>query len=106
MTLRGERAGWERPAALLDLGLGGAGVATEEPLAPGEHVVIVLATPTMWDPLVVRALVAWAHPLRPTEEVDALGRPKVLSRAGLSFDYATPDAALALFEMLLSVGFE
>jgi hypothetical protein len=106
VTLRGERTGWERTASLVDLSLGGAGVESEEPLVPGEPLTIVLATPTMWDPLVLRAIVAWAHPLRTTDELDALGRMRLLSRAGLSFDYATPDATLAMFEMLTAIGFD
>jgi hypothetical protein len=81
-------------------------VETEEPLVPGERLSVAFMTPTLWDPLVLTAVVAWAHPLRPTEEVDALGRQRASARAGLRFDYPTPDAALAMFEMLLAIGFE
>jgi len=51
-------------------------------------------------------VVAWAHPPRITNEVDALGRPRALARSGLSFDFPTPDATLALFEMLVAIGYE
>ena len=34
------------------------------------------------------------------------GRPRTSARAGLAFDYPTPDATLAMFEMLVAIGFE
>jgi hypothetical protein len=39
-------------------------------------------------------------------KIDALGRPRGAARAGLRFDYPTPDATLATFEMLIAIGFE
>ncbi|MBX3225652.1 MAG: PilZ domain-containing protein [Labilithrix sp.] len=106
VVLRSERGGWERSAHVVDLHLAGAGVETDEPLTAGERVTIAFATPTLWDPLVLSAVVAWAHPLGSTDEVDALGRPRTRARAGLAFDYPTPDATLAMFEMLVAIGFE
>lgn len=106
VTVRGERAGWERTATVVDISLAGAGIETDEPLVPGERVTVAFAAPTLWDPLVLSAVVAWAHPVRPKNEVDALGRPRSSARAGLAFDYATPDATLAMFEMLQAIGFE
>jgi hypothetical protein len=105
-VLRSERSGWERPATIVDIHLAGAGIETEEPLQRGERVTVSFATPTLWDPLVLTASVAWAHPQRPTDEIDALGRPRGAARAGLSFDYPTPDATFAMFEMLAAIGFE
>jgi hypothetical protein len=104
--LRDERTGSELPGVVIDLSLAGAGVETEAALAAGERVSVVIATPTMWDPLVLRAVVAWAHPMRITDEIDALGLPRTSARSGLAFDYATPDDALAMFEMLVAIGYE
>jgi hypothetical protein len=106
VTLRGERAGWERPGNIIDIHLAGAGVETDEPLRQGERISVAFATPTLWDPLVLTAVVAWAHPLASTNDVDALGRPRSSARAGVVFDYPTPDATLAMFEMLVAIGFE
>ncbi len=104
MTLRGERTAWERTAIVLDVHIAGAGIETDEPLVPGDRVTVAFAT--RWDPLIISAVVAWAHPLRTKEEVDLLGRPKQSARSGLAFDYQTPEATLAMFEMLESIGFE
>jgi hypothetical protein len=106
VTLRGERADWERTATIIDIHLAGAGIETDEPLRAGERVTVAFATPTLWDPLVLSAVVAWAHPLKSTTETDPLGRPRTSARAGLAFDYPTPDATLAMFEMLVAIGYE
>ena len=103
--LGGER-GAERIAVVVDVSIAGAGLETEVPLAPGEHLDVSFATPTLWDPLIVPAVVAWAAPPRPTATYDALGRPRVVARAGLRFDYPNPDAALAMFEMLATLDYE
>ena len=104
--LRSERLGWERSGTVVDVHLAGAGIETDEPLVAGDRISIAFATPTLWDPLVLTAVVAWAHPLRATNETDALGRPRSSARAGLAFDYPTPDATLAMYEMLVAIGFE
>jgi hypothetical protein len=92
---------------VIDISLAGAGVETDEPLLPGERLSVAFATPTLWDPLILTAVVAWAHPVRPKAgELDAFGRPRSSARAGLAFDYPTPDATLAMFEMLVATGFE
>jgi len=106
VTIRGERTAWERTATVLDVHIAGAGVETDEPLVTGDRVTVAFATPTRWDPLIISAVVAWAHPLRMKEEVDVLGRPKQSARSGLAFDYQTPEATLAMFEMIESIGFE
>ena len=104
--LVGQRSGAERQAVVLDLSLAGAGVETDEPLVPGERLSVSLATPTMWDPLVLDAVVAWAHPVRASAEVDARGRSRAVARAGIAFDYPTPALVLAMFEMLTTLGYE
>lgn len=103
--LRTER-GADRTALTVDLHVAGAGIETDEPLTPGERVTIAFSAPTLWDPLVVDATVAWATGVRPTNDRDALGRPRVAARAGLAFDYQRPDDALALFQMLVALGYE
>jgi len=106
ITLRSERAAWERPGTVLDLHIAGAGIETDEPLVPGDRLAVAFATPTRWDPLIVSAIVAWAHPLRPKQEVDVLGRPKQAARAGLMFDYESPESTYAMYEMLEAINFE
>jgi len=106
VTLRNERAGWERSATVIDIHIAGAGIETDEPLQPGDRLSVSFATPTLWDPLVLTAIVAWGHPLRPKNEVDALGRPRMSARAGLTFEYPAPDATFAMFELLVALGFE
>ena len=106
VSLVGQRSGIERQALVVDLSLAGAGLETDEPLVPGERLSLTMATPTMWDPLVIDAVVAWAHPPRVTAAVDAIGRSKTVARAGVAFDYPNPSLVLSLFEMLATLGFE
>jgi hypothetical protein len=102
----GHRSGVERQAVVIDLSLAGAGLETDEPLVPGERLSLTLSTPTMWDPLVIEAVVAWAHPPRASTEVDSIGRSRTVARAGVAFDYPNAPLVLSLFEMLATLGFE
>jgi hypothetical protein len=104
--LVGQRSGVERQAVVVDLSLAGAGLETDEPLVPGERLAVTLSTPTMWDPLVIDAVVAWAHPPRASTEVDSIGRSRTVARAGVVFDYPNASLVLSLFEMLATLGFE
>jgi PilZ domain len=106
VELFAHRTGVVRPANVVDLSLAGAGLETDEPLVPGETLSVTITTPTMWDPLVVDAVVAWSHPPRPTHAVDALGRTRTVARGGVAFVYPTPAAVLAVFEMLSTLGYE
>lgn len=106
VAIASQRSGFERQAVVIDLSLAGAGVETEEPLSPGERLAVSFQTPTMWDPLVVSAVVAWAHPAKATATLDALRRPKMAARSGIAFDYPTPDDVLAMFEMLATLDYE
>jgi hypothetical protein len=101
-----ERTGAERQAVVTDLSLAGAGLETDAALLPGERLSVTLATPTMWDPLVLDAVVAWAHPPRPSAEVDALGRSRTVARSGIAFAYPSPAVVLAMFEMLATLGYD
>jgi hypothetical protein len=106
VQLVGQRSGLERQALVIDLSLAGAGLETDEPLVPGDRLSITLSTPTMWDPLVVDAVVAWAHPPRGSHEVDAVGRSRTVARAGVAFDYPSPSVVLSMSEMLATLGYE
>lgn len=96
----------ERQAVVVDLSLAGAGLETEAALTPGERLTLTLSTPTMWDPLVIEAVVAWAHPPRSSPDLDSIGRSRTVARAGVAFDYPEPSVALAMFEMLATLGYE
>lgn len=106
MELVRQRSSASRPAFVIDLSLAGAGIESDEPLLPGERVSLTLSTPTTWDPLVIEAVVAWAHPPRPSTEIDAIGRSRTVARAGVAFDYSTSASALAMFLMLTTLGYE
>lgn len=100
------RSGGERPATVIDISLAGAGLETEEALLPGERVAISFATPTLWDPLVLHAVVAWSHAPKPREPAFSVGRSRLVARAGITFDYPAPDVVLAMFEMLSTLDYE
>ena len=102
----GQRSGLERQAIVTDLSLAGAGLETDEPLLPGERLSVTISTPTMWDPLVLEAVVAWAHLPEPSAEVDALGRSRAVARSGIVFDYPAPATIFAVFELLATIGDE
>ena len=106
VELVSQRSGTERQAVVVDLSLAGAGLETDQPLIPGERLSITLSTPTMWDPLVLEAVVAWAHPPRPSAAVDAMGRSRTVARGGVVFDYPSPALVLSMFEMLATLGYE
>lgn len=99
------RPSTERQALVVDVSLAGAGIETDEPLAAGVRVSIAFATPTLWDPLVLGGVVAWAEP-RLGPEIDPYGRPRTGARAGIAFDYPTSESVLAFFEMLVALGYE
>lgn len=85
----------QRPARLMNLGLGGACIEVPSPIAVGAAVTLEVAAPNLWDPLVVPATVAW---VRPTD-----GGPTV---AGLAFHHAQKSALPALVELLVAYRFE
>lgn len=93
----GSEDGEPRPALVTNVSLAGAGLETEENLRVGERLSVAFATPALWDPLVIAAVVAWSEPPR------APSYPPPTMRAGLTFEYASPDDALAMFELLSSL---
>lgn len=101
-----QRTGITRQATVVDLSLAGAGLETEEALMAGDRLTITMATPTMWDPLVIEGVVTWAHPPRASLDLDSFGRSRAVARAGAVFDYPTPAMVLAMFEMIATLGYE
>jgi hypothetical protein len=51
---------WQRPARVIDLGLGGARVLVSEIIPPSTPVSLVIDAPHLWAPLEIEAKVAWA----------------------------------------------
>ncbi|MGH7294438.1 MAG: PilZ domain-containing protein [Polyangiaceae bacterium] len=90
-------AGWQRHVTIENVSLGGARVIADAVLAPGDAVTVSFTAPTLWDPLLLRARVAWITPRTP-------GEGSV--RAGLSFDHKTGDAVFALYELIVTLGYE
>jgi hypothetical protein len=88
--------GWQRQAEVVNLGLGGACIALDESVAEGDTISLSFTAPTLWDPLVIRAHIAWVAPSRPLE-------PK---RAGITFEHKTPSGVLALFELVNTISYE
>ncbi len=88
------QAGWQRQASVEDLGLGGARVVVPDRLAPGDRVTLSFTAPTLWDPLVLRARIAWVAP----------GGPPW--KAGLAFEHKASDAVFALYELIVTLGYE
>jgi hypothetical protein len=76
-----------------NVGLGGARIVVDHDLAPGDAVTLSFTAPALWDPLVIRARVAWVSSTPPY-------------RAGLAFDHRSPDAAFALYELIVTLGYE
>lgn len=87
-------AGWQKHASVENMGLGGARVSLDERLAVGDSVTLSFTAPTLWDPLVLRARVAW---------VSSGGLPVT---AGLAFEHKTADAVFALYELIVTLGYE
>jgi hypothetical protein len=123
------QAGWQRQASVEDIGLGGARVVVDERVAPGEWLTLSFTAPTLWDPLVLRARVAWvAAPnvsgSSPAPGVSGSSPASGLSgsspasglsgsspegprwRAGLAFEHKTADAVFALYELIVTLGYE
>jgi hypothetical protein len=87
-------AGWQSQLAVDNVGLGGARLLVEGRIAPGDAVTVSLTAPTLWDPLVLRARVAW---------VDPAAQPP---RAGVAFEHSDAHAIFALYELIAALGYE
>jgi hypothetical protein len=95
-TVSHPRAGWERDADVFDIGLGGACISASEPLAEGDRVSVAFVAPSLWDPLLIPARVAWYR----------AGRGIEPARAGVAFDHVDHAAIMALFELVGTLAFE
>lgn len=91
------QAGWQRYAPVENVGLGGARVLVEEKLSAGDAVTLSFTAPTLWDPLVLRARVAWIGPP---------AAPAAQRRVGLAFEHKNADAVFALYELIATLGYE
>ena len=83
-----------RPARLVELGLGGARVETDGALEPGGTITLEVSAPSLWDPLVVPARVAWVREAGPGSVI-----------AGLTFEHPGTAALPALVELLAASRF-
>jgi hypothetical protein len=88
------QAGWQEQAVVEDVGLGGARIKVENSLSVGDVVTISLTAPTLWDPLVLHGRVAW---------VMANGGGRA---AGVAFENRATDAVFALYELIVTLGYE
>ncbi len=88
------QSGWQHQAAVEDIGLGGARVLIEDAIAVGDMVSLSFAAPSLWDPLVLRARVAWVAP------------GGKLRAVGVAFDHKATDAVFALYELIVTLGYE
>jgi hypothetical protein len=87
-------AHWQRPAAVENIGLGGARLAVGEAIAVRDRVTASFAAPNLGAPLVLRARVAWVAPGEAPRSV------------GVAFDYDSADAAFALYELIATFGYD
>lgn len=93
-VLAGDDGRWQRPAELVDLGLGGARlVVAREDVGVGAPVRLSVESPERWDPLEIDAKVVWAR------ERDA----KV--ELGVRFEKPNANTMRALLELLGQSGY-
>lgn len=84
-----------RRGRTFDLSMAGAFVETPHPPLPGEAVVLVLESPTAWDPLEIPCHVRWA-------DEDGARGPMGF---GVRFGDLSDTQSVALHELLLRTGF-
>jgi hypothetical protein len=77
-------------AKVLNLGLGGAGLAFTAQLRQEDRLTVTLLSPSLLDPLIANARVAWVHAPG--------GSP--LSYAGLAFEALERSTLLTLFQLI------
>jgi hypothetical protein len=87
------KAGWQHQTFALDLGLGGARIVLDDQVVVGEELTVSFTAPALWDPLVLKARVAWASPGAPYH-------------VGVAFRHHSAEAAFALYELIVSLGYE
>jgi hypothetical protein len=87
--LQSDVLGWDLPAELVDLGLGGACLVVADPLPLGTSVRLRIDAPQLWESLVVPGRIAWT---RPHED----GRV----RLGVRFEVQSPSLLTVLAELI------
>ena len=86
--------GWRQDVAVENIGLGGAGLVVDAAtFSPGDSVTIAFAATGAAAPLILAARVVWIAPPTSTSPRRAVG---------VAFEHANPDAAFALYQMLLA----
>jgi hypothetical protein len=89
-------ASWRETARVVDMGLGGACIEVAEALAPGTPVRLQMTSPHLWDPLELRALVAWGRE----------GQADKPPRIGVRFEHASGNTLRHLVELLETQNYE
>lgn len=88
-TLSGQNGLWQRPARVVDVGLGGARLAGDFDTYVGAQVQLAVESPHRWDPLELDARVAWTREREQESEL------------GLSFEHSTRATLRALLELMV-----
>jgi hypothetical protein len=76
-----------------------------EAVSVGDKVTLSFAAPTLWDPLVLRARVAWVAQGGP-RGAPAAAQPSASWAVGVAFDHTATDAVFALYELIVTLGYE
>jgi hypothetical protein len=71
-------------------------VVLEDRVTAGDPVTVSFTAPTLWDPLVLRARVAWVQS----------GPPTAPRYSGLAFEHKSANAVFALYELIVTLGYE
>src|SRR4051812_12313522 len=102
-TIRDRKGDVPQAVRIRDLGLGGACVEVGEVAPPaagglelGAPLTIEVMAPTLWDPLILLAKVAWVR----------RGSPAKPTRAGIRFEHRDASALYALFQLLGSHNYD
>jgi hypothetical protein len=88
-VVSGQNGLWQRPARLIDVGLGGARISGELDTYVGAQVLLAVDSPHRWDPMSLDARVAWTRVHEGETEV------------GLAFDHNTRATLRALLELMV-----
>ena len=89
-VLFGEDEPWEKPARVIDLGLGGARLKLTEGVTLGTAVKLAVLAPHLWDPLEISGEVVWV----------AIQQGKGDTRIGMRFNHGSGATLRALVELL------
>jgi len=89
------QGGWQQQGAVENISLGGARIRVDNAVAVGDIVTLSFTAPTLWDPLVLQARAAWV--LAPGTG------PRVV---GVAFEHRATDAVFALYELIVTLGYE